>query len=284
VRQTENEVRRSEQLSAQGFVSATKLENDRLAALAARKNADTAREEAHATEHDVEQARAALTAVQQQPRGRADAFPVRAPVAGRVLRVLQGSEGMVALGAPLVEVGDVRALEVVAELLTTDALQARPGTPVRIERWGGDGVLEGRVRLVEPSAFTKVSALGVEEQRVKVLIDLASPAERWAPLGDGFRVEVRIVTRAEDSVVRVPVGAVFPVAAAPEDGRADEGTMAVFVVADGRARRVPVKVGARNGVEAWIAAGLDAGATVVVYPPALLSDGARVTVRSVRGR
>ena len=107
-------------------------------------------------------------------------------------------------------------MEVVAELLTTDALLARPGSPVRIERWGGPTVLEGRVRLVEPAAFTKVSALGVEEQRVNVLIDITSPPAEWAALGDGYRVGVRIVTRSEDAVLRVPVSAVFPL-------RADDG-------------------------------------------------------------
>jgi HlyD family secretion protein len=280
VKQAEEEVRRSEQLSGQGFVSASKLDTDRLAALAARKDADTAREEAHAAGHEGDQARAALAAV-QQPRGRGDVFAVRAPVGGRVLRVLQPSEGVVPLGAPLLELGDVRRLEVVAELLTTDALQARPGTRVRIERWGGEGTLEGRVRLVEPGAFTKISALGVEEQRVKVLIDLASAPERWAALGDGYRVEVRIVTRALDGVVRVPVGAVFPISRPPENGGTG-GDMAVFVIRDGRAHRLPVEVGARNGTDAWVKAGLDAGATVAVYPPAALRDGARVAIRSVR--
>jgi HlyD family secretion protein len=137
-------------------------------------------------------------------------FALRAPVAGQVLRVLQGSEATVALGTALLELGDIRRLEVVAELLTNDAIAAVPGSRVLIERWGGPGTLEGRVKRVEPGGFTKVSALGVEEQRVRVLIDITSPAPQWKALGDGFRVSVRIVTLAQDNALLVPVSAVFP--------------------------------------------------------------------------
>jgi HlyD family secretion protein len=160
--QARNEVRRSEELAAQGYVSATKLETDRLALRAAQKEYEAAEEDHHVAEYDLAQARAALEAIRQPGTGAARAFVVRSPIAGTVLRVSQTSEAMVGLGAPLVEVGDTRRLEVLAELLTSDALQTPPGTSVRIERWGGEGVLEGRVRLVEPSAFTKVSALRFE--------------------------------------------------------------------------------------------------------------------------
>ena len=276
VLQAANEVRRSEQLAAQGFVASTKLETDRLNALAAQKEADAALQERHVAGHEVEQARAALVAVQKPDRLGPRAFVVRAPVAGSVLRVLQSSETAVAIGTPIVELGDVRAMEVVAELLTTDALLAKPGSAVRIERWGGAGTLEGRVRRIEPAAFTKVSALGVEEQRVRVLIDIVSPAERWRALGDGFRVGVRIVTVSVEKVVKVPVSAVFPVT------NGDDGAgMAVFVVKDGRARLVPVRVGARNGSEAWLQSGLAPGASVIVYPPATVGEGVGVKIRKV---
>ena len=270
--QARNEQQRSEQLARQGFVAPTKLESDRLSVLAAQKELEAAVEEGHVAGHEVEQARAALMAATRPGAGAGKGFAVRAPIAGRVLKVAQASEGPVALGAPLVELGDTARLEVVAELLTADALRAAPGSAVRIERWGGDGVLEGRVRLVEPAAFTKVSALGVEEQRVRVLIDLVSPAQRWASLGDGFRVGVRIVTRSLPKVLKVPVSAVFP---RPEGGNA------VFVVEGGRARLVPVQLGARNGQEAWIESGLAAGAQVIVYPPPATRDGLRVAPRSV---
>ena len=170
-----------------------------------------------------------------------------------MLKVHHQSETAVATGTPLLEIGDTARMEIVAELLTTDALQAVPGSAVRIERWGGPTVLQGRVRRVEPAAFTKVSALGVEEQRVNVLIDITSPAAEWAALGDGYRVGVRIVTRSEAAVLRVPVSAVFPLPAGA--GGAGAPGSAVFVLDGGRARLQPVTVGARNGSEAWIQRG-----------------------------
>lgn len=267
--QARNEQQRSELLAKQGFVAPTRLETERLAVQAAQKDLEAATEEGHVAAHEVEQARAALLAL-TRPGGRG--FAVRAPVAGRVLKVAQASEGPVGLGTPLLEIGDTARLEVVAELLTADALRAQPGSPVRIERWGGDGTLEGRVRAVEPAAFTKISALGVEEQRVRVLIDLTSPPDRWRALGDGFRVGVRIVTRSLPKVVKVPVSAVFP---------RPEGGSAVFVVDGGRARLVPVQLGARNGQEAWIESGVAPGAQVIVYPPAATRDGLRVKPRQV---
>lgn len=276
--QARNEVQRSEQLARQGFVSPTKLETDRLAALAAQKDLDAANEEFHVAGHEVEQARAALAAVRGSGRSGSRRFTLRAPTAGRVLRVVQTSETAVALGTPLVELGDTRGLEVVAELLTTDALQAKPGSRVLIERWGGDCALQGRVRLVEPAAFTKVSALGVEEQRVKVLIDITSPPDQWRALGDGFRVSVRLVTREVDNAIKVPVSAVFPV---PDREGAPRGGMAVFVLENGRARMTSVQVGARNGADAWVQQGLAPGASVIVYPGAAVKDGARVSARKV---
>jgi len=269
--QARSEVRRSEQLAAQGFVASTKLDDDRLALQAAQKELDAAVQERHANVHEVEEARAAVAAVTRPDQART--FVLQAPVSGRVLRVAQTSEASVPLGAALIELGDVSRMEIVAELLTTDALQARPGSAVRVERWGGDGVLQGRVRLVEPEAFTKVSALGVEEQRVRVLIDITSPPERWQALGDGFRVSVRIVTQAQDEAVKVPVSAVFP--------RPDAPGMAVFMLDHGRARSAPVEIGARNGTDAWVRRGLQAGDPVIVYPPASVHDGARVRERKV---
>jgi HlyD family secretion protein len=266
--QARNESARTEQLATRGFVAPTKLEADRLAVAAAGKELEAAEQDRHVATHDVDQARAALGTARQGRAARP--FEVRAPVAGRVLKVTQASEATVALGTPLLEV---------AELLTTDALRTRPGDRVVVERWGGPGTLEARVRLVEPAAFTKVSALGVEEQRVNVVVDLVGAREEAARLGDGYRVSVRIVVLAVDDAVRVPVGAVFPLpreAGAPED--ATQG-WAVFTVAGGRARRVPVELGGRNGTHAWIRAGLEAGAEVVVYPPPAIADGRKVAVR-----
>ncbi|HET7866404.1 MAG TPA: efflux transporter periplasmic adaptor subunit [Burkholderiaceae bacterium] len=274
VQQARNEQQRSEQLARQGFVAPTKLESDRLAVLAAQKELDAATEELHVAGHEVDQARAALSAVQGPGRAAGRGFSLLAPVTGRVLRVAQPSEATVALGTPLVELGDTANLEIVAELLTTDALQAQPGSRVVIERWGGEGTLLGQVRLVEPAAFTKVSALGVEEQRVKVLIAIASPPDQWRSLGDGFRVGVRIVTQAVDGAVKVPVSAVVPLPGA-------DGGMAVFAFDGGRARLQPVQVAGRNSSEAWVKAGLQPGASVIIYPPAGVKDGGRVKARKV---
>ena len=293
--QAKNEVRRSEQLAQQGFIAPIKVETDRLATLGAQREVETAAAERRMAAHDLEQTRAALSAVRQPTSGTGQrGFTVRAPAAGRVLRVLQTSEGAVALGTPLLELGDTRRLEVVAELLTTDALAAQPGSRVMVERWGGPATLEGRVRSVEPAAFTKVSALGVEEQRVRVLIDITSPQPEWQALGDGYRVSVRIVTLAEAKAVQVPVSAVFPlpaVAGAGAAGAADAGKagdingaaaaarFAVFIAHDGRARQVSVVLGGRNGGEAWIRSGVTPGQQVIVYPPATVKDGLRVAAR-----
>jgi HlyD family secretion protein len=285
VDQARNEARRSEQLAQQGFIAPTKLESDRLSTVAAQRELEAAAAEQRIATHELDQARAALGAVRQPaggagPRG----FTVRAPVAGRVLRVLQTSEATVALGTPLLELGDTRRLEIIAELLTTDALAAQPGSRVMIERWGGQTTLDGRVRSVEPAAFTKVSALGVEEQRVRVLIDITSPQAEWQALGDGYRVSVRIVTLAEDKAVQVPVSAVFPLPAGGADtagGPAAATRFAVFVADGGRARQMPVALGARNGSAAWIRSGVAPGQQVIVYPPSTVRDGVRVSARKV---
>ena len=298
--QARNEAWRSEQLAQQGFISPIKVETDRLATLGVQREVEAAAAERRMAAHELEQTQAALGAVRQPAAGanagagggaNKSGFTVRAPSAGRVLRVLQTSEGAVALGTPLLELGDTQRMEVVAELLTTDALAARTGSRVVIERWGGPATLEGRVRSVEPAAFTKVSALGVEEQRVRVLIDITSPQAEWQALGDGYRVSVRIVTLAEAQAVQVPVSAVFPLPAGvgadavdARDSNAGPATttrFAVFVADGGRARRVPVLLGSRNGNTAWIRSGVTPGQQVIVYPPSTVRDGVRVKARKV---
>lgn len=275
VAQAANELRRTEQLAQQGFVAPTKIDADRLGAQAAQKELDTAEAGEHMARHELEQARAVLAAGGSGSTGRSVAL--RAPVGGRVLKLHQQSEATVVPGAPLVEIGDTRRLEVVAELLTTDALQARPGSAVRIERWGGPVALDGRVLRVEPAAFTKVSALGVEEQRVNVVVEIRSPHEQWAALGDGYRVAVRIVTRGEPKVLQVPVSAVFP---RPGAVPAGAPAHAVFVVAGGRAQLRPVRLEARNAGTAWVREGLAEGEEVIVYPPSAVAEGSRVRRRS----
>ena len=269
--QARNELQRSEQLAGQGFVAPTKLDADRLALQAAQQALEAAQQTRHVAEHELEVARAAL---QAQQSGASAGFLLRSPVAGRVLKVAQASETTVALGTALLEIGDTAQLEIVAELLTTDAMQAKPGAAVLIDRWGGTGLLQGRLRSVEPAAFTKVSALGVEEQRVKVLIDLSSPVP--PALGDGFRVGVRILSLVQDGAMMVPVSAVFPQPGQP-------GAMAVFVAESGRARLRAVTLGGRNNSQAWVRSGLSAGQAVIEYPPAAVAEGVRIKSRQVPG-
>jgi HlyD family secretion protein len=276
--QAQSDTQRSEALARQGFIAPTKLESDRLGSLASQKEVKAAVEDRHVAQHEVEQARAALGVARPLDKPTAGVFAVHAPAAGQVLRVLQASEAMVVLGTPLLEIGDIHKLEIVADLLTTDAPTAQPGSAVYVERWGGPAVLQGRVTRIEPAAFTKVSALGVEEQRVRVVIALTSPPEQWQALGDGYRVSVRIVTLAQEQALQVPVSAVFPLPSKTE-GAAPQ--FAVFAFEGGRAHQVPVILGARNGSMAWIKSGLTATAQVIVYPPSALRDGARVAARKV---
>ncbi len=279
VEQAQMELRRAEPLSQQGFIAPTRLDTDRLALRAAQQELAAAQAERHMARHELEQARAALGATRaaggpkRAAGGGTGGLVLRAPVAGQVLRVLQGSEGTVAMGTPLLELGDTARLEVVAELLTSDALAAQPGSRVVIDRWGGPSLLQGRLLRIEPGAFTKVSALGVEEQRVRVHIGITSPRELWQRLGDGYRVGVRIVVLEQAQALQVPASAVFPLPHAEHAGHA------VFAVDGGRARRVAVQVRAHNAGTAWIADGLAPGTAVVVYPPTALQDGQRVALR-----
>lgn len=187
---------------------------------------------------------------------------VRSPVNGLVLRVLEENERVVTAGTPLLEVSNTSKVEVVADVLSTDAVKIRPGTPVLVEEWGGEGPLRARVRLIEPSAFTKVSALGVEEQRVNVVADFVDAV---VTLGDGYRVETRFVTW-EGEALKVPAGALFR--------RGDEWS--VFLVERGRAVCRDVETGQRNESEVEIKGGLRQGDEVVLHPANDLEDGARV--------
>lgn len=198
---------------------------------------------------------------------------IRAPVTGRVLRVLQESESVVAQGAPVLEIGDPGDLEVVAELLSSDAARIIVGAPALIEAWGDGPALRGRVRQVEPYGFLKVSALGVEEQRVNVIIDPVDPPAAWAAVGHGYRVEAAVTVWQADAVVRTPVAALFR----------RQGQWAVFKVEGGRARLQPVEIGQDNGEQAEVRSGLESGEQVVLHPNQSISDGARVRLRPVSG-
>ncbi|MGZ9113186.1 MAG: efflux RND transporter periplasmic adaptor subunit [Brevundimonas sp.] len=194
---------------------------------------------------------------------------IRAPVAGRVLRVLQESESVVAQGAPVMEIGDPRDLEVVAELLSSDAARISAGAAAVIDAWGDGPALQGRVRQVEPYGFLKVSALGVEEQRVNVIIEPVDPPTAWAAVGHGYRVEAAVTVWRAESVVRAPVSALFR----------HRGQWAVFKVESGRARMQRVEIGHNNGEFAEVRGGLTVGERVVLYPGQSTSDGSRIRPR-----
>jgi HlyD family secretion protein len=261
---------RQAELSRGGFISQTAREQSELALRTAERAVDAARFAEEAARHDLAQARAALSRYTSgAPLAK---WPVASPVAGVVLRVMQQSEGAVALGAPLLEIADPRSLEAVVDVLSQEAVGIRPGMRARLELGPGVPPLAARVRLVEPAAFTKVSALGVEEQRVNVILDFAEPLERVQTVGDGFRVEAHIVVHAEEDAVKVPVGAVFR----------DATGSALFVLEGERARKRAVKVVRRNPLEAWVADGVKPGERVVVYPSDALTDGARIEARAPR--
>jgi HlyD family secretion protein len=215
-----------------------------------------------AAEAEVRAARAGLADADPAAVAGATVTLVRAPVGGRVLRVAQESESAVAAGTPLLELGDAEALEVVVDVLSSDAVGIRPGMPMVVEEWGGPGALEGRVRTVSPGAFTKLSALGVEEQRVNVVGDLLGTA---AGLGAGYRVEARIVTWEGSSVLKVPSSALLR----------RGGGWAVFVLDGGRIRLREVALGHRGETEAEVLGGVGEGERVVLYPSDRIADGVR---------
>lgn len=260
---------RTRALVSSGVAVAAELDRAALEERAREAERTSAEFGAKVADHELTMARAALEAFRGARRPRADEqLVVPSPVRGRVLRVIQQSEGVVQAGAALVELGDPSALEIVVDVLTSDAVRIPPSARARIVRWGGEP-LDGRVRLVEPSAFTRLSALGVEEQRVNAVIDLDSPYDAWRALMDGFRVEARIVVWSGESVLAVPASALF---------RRGDG-FAVFVVRGERAAAVRVEIGRQNGLLAEVTGGLQAGDRVVVHPSDRVVDGVRVEAR-----
>ena len=235
---------------------------------ATRRSAEYGVEQARS---ELEAARAALRVSAATPGNGAPAerVPISSPVGGRVLKLIRESEGAVTSGEPLLELGNARALEVEVEVLSADAVRIAPGMRVLFERWGGDQPLEGRVRRIEPVAFTKVSALGVEEQRVLVLVTLTSPEEMWRRLGDRYRVEASFILWESDGVLQVPASALFR----------HEGGWAVFAAEGGLAVRRKVELGHRNGRVAEIRSGLQPGETVIVHPDDSISEGTAVQRR-----
>jgi HlyD family secretion protein len=252
---------------------ATQSELDR-AETAVRQREEQRRAAAFAldiAQYELEVARAALTRTQDGgAAGDAERFEVLSPIAGVVLRVLRESAGVVAPGEALLEVGDPVDLEIEVDVLSVDAVRIREGARAIIEHWGGDEPLAAHVRLIEPSAFTKVSALGVEEQRVNAILDFDAPPPARSGLGDGFRVETRIVVEEGSDLLLAPVAALF------RSGR----EWAVFVEQGGRARTRVVRLGLMNSEAAEVLEGLEDGERVVLYPSDRVAEGVRVRARA----
>lgn len=270
--QQTRELGRAERLAEAGGVAPRVLEEARLAHLEAEENLRVARERSRAADADARQARAALAGQEQASSMRTI---VRAPAGGRVLRIPERSERIVAAGAPLLELGDPRSLEVVVEVLSSDAGMVHSGDQVRFAEWIGGETdvatqrIAGRVREIEPSGFTKVSALGVEEQRVNVIVDI-DPAP--IAIGDGFRVEASIVVWSVTEATVVPRSALLP--------SAGVAGWSAFIVRDGRIESRSVRIGHTGREAAEVLGGVEPGDQVVVFPSDRLSVGTRVKARS----
>jgi HlyD family secretion protein len=263
--QAERELERARRLTASGAMAAQERDARETDVWLARESVNMALYAVESATADRVRAEARLASGQSRPAG--GVVAVRAPASGVILRRLRESESVVPAGEPLVEIGNPAQLEIVSDLLSSDAVRVRVGARAVVEQWGNDVGLEAQVRRIEPSGFTKVSALGVEEQRVNVILDLVDPASEDAALGDAYRVEVRIVVWEAANVLRVPTAALF------RDG---EG-WAVYAIRDGRALLTHVDIGQQNGREAEVVEGVTEGDTVVVHPPDSLIDGGRVS-------
>ncbi len=262
---------RARSLAAAGYVTEQARQAADTDAITKQRALDAAQSAVQAAEHDLEAARAALLEPGlETTRGDGGrVLTLRSPVSGVVLQRLHESEAIVSQAEPLVEVADTSALEVIADFLSTDAVRIKPGMRALVDQWGGNAPLQARVRRVEPSGFMKVSALGVEEQRVWVVMDFDEPRAAWQALGDGYRVEARVVVWEQPDVVQAPASSLF---------RRGNG-WAVFVIENGVARVRAVQVGQVNGVDAAIISGLKPGERVVMHPSDTVTDGVRITER-----
>lgn len=259
---------RIEALFNRGFATRAALDSANASVSSANAAYSEATRATEAARFDRDAGRANLV-TPNSPRGRSGTLDVRSPASGTVMRLPRESEATVTAGTPLVEVGDPRKLEVVTDLLSADAVRLRPGARVLIDNWGGATPLNGRVQRIEPFGFTKISALGVEEQRVNVIIDITDPPEKWTKLGHGYRVIIRAVEWESANTLQLPVSALFR----------EKGKWAVFAVENGRANLVPVTIGRMNDEQAELLGGLRKGATVILHPSENISDDARVKAR-----
>jgi HlyD family secretion protein len=260
----QREWQRLRQLRAAGVVTESQLDAARSQAAMASADVGVAAADEQIARRRLQAAQAALA--EEGRAGRGKVLRVVAPVDGVILKRLVDSAMTVPAGQPLMELGDPAALEIEVQALSTDAVRLQPGMRARVLRWGGDDVLDASVARIEPGGFTQVSALGVQEQRTRVILDLRSPRRQWAALGDGFRVEVEFIVRQDSEVLQIPASALF---------RADAG-WAVYRLDGKTARLTPVQLGARSALAVEILAGLQLRQQVVVQPDDRIKDGTRI--------
>jgi len=265
-----SELKRVTSLRKGNLASAEQEDRAQAAARSAAANLRSAKFAVEIAGHDLEAANTALQySGAKNTKSTGEPLVISSPIDGKVLKIVRESEGVVTAGQTLIEVGDPHSLEIEVEVLSADAVRIKPQMQVVFERWGGDKPLQGVVRTVEPVGFTKISALGVEEQRVLVISDITSPTQEWEMLGDGYRVEASFILWRDDNVLQIPASALF---------RYGEG-WAVFVMQDDRAHRRPVVVGRRNGLEAQIVEGVTQSDEVIIHPDDSIEDGVRVRLR-----
>ncbi|MCC5810423.1 MAG: efflux RND transporter periplasmic adaptor subunit [Ectothiorhodospiraceae bacterium] len=263
----EVEFQRNIELHEQQFISTEMMERSRAQRDASRAAERGARHAVEVARFELESARATLAVTDGERAPEAQpTLGVRAPITGTVLNRYRCCEGPIGAGERVLEIGDLGTLEVQIDLLSMDAVRVRPGMSVILERWGGGEALEGQVRRVEPRGFQRVSALGVEEQRVPVLVEILSPREAWQALGDGYRVEGRFILWEGDNVIQVPTSALFR----------EDDHWNVFVLSDGRATLRPVEIGRRSGLRTQIRNGLEPGEQVITHPGDRIQEGTRV--------
>ena len=265
------ELARDENLHREGLLSDEGLESARLRAETSREAVRAAQSSIAVAESELERARTSLIRASAALPAEGNVVVLRSPITGVVLQRLRESEAVVPSGEPLLEIADPEKLEIVSDMLSTDAVRIKPGDPVLIEQWGGERTLRGTVRRVEPFGFTKISALGVEEQRVNVIVDFDDVRDAWQALGDGYRVEIRVVIWEDENVLKVPTSTLF------RDGE----SWAVYTVDElAKTTLRTVEIGQRNAREAQILEGLQEGDQVIAYPGDQIHEGVEVVGRT----
>ena len=265
------ELERANKLIQQQVIPQRELDNAKRDYKSKRAVVNTAKAALRARQHELAQARAHLVSPADLQSSDQDCqcVTILSPITGKILQVLHESEGVITMGKPLVEIGDPKNLEIVVDFLSSDAVRIQPGQRVIIDEWGGESTLHGIVRKIEPFGFTKTSALGIDEQRVNVIIDFTDPIEKWQRLAHGYQIEARVVLWESDNVLKIPLTTLFR----------NEDSWAVFIEKENRAKLQYVKLGQRNGLEAEILEGLTTDTMVISHPSNQIADGIRIKPR-----